>query len=372
MTRSGVWRALRRRVLLRDRADGGRVRTGVSTLVIAALLATPAGAQVGRTKERPTPSKPKAVPAKPVPASPPPAPREPWTSAVDVPQTGIFPSSVAWNPNGPLLAIGDGRSMTIQFRDAGTGEVKGTVVEPGRGGIYTLSFSRQGAPLAVGGLRGGDSLLWLLHDERGRKTELKGHVEAVTAIAWSPDGSRLASASWDGSVRVWQTESGEKLLLLAAHGGMVHDVAYGGDRFLATACEDGVVRVWNARTGDLYAALRGHTGAVRAVSFGGDERTVASCGADGTVRLWDLQKKAARAVLRAHKGGVWAMRWTDEGTRLASAGEDGAVRVWNNAGQEVSAMSVAKPLRSIAWAPDGQSIAAGDADGSIHVWKRSS
>jgi WD40 repeat protein len=345
--------------------------TRAACLVVIALIAAPVAAQVGRTKERPNQPPTKSAPKPATPALPP-APREPWTSAANFGLVGGAAFAIAWNPNGPILAVGDAKTISFQFRDALSGEAKATISIPGRGAIQATSFSPDGATLAVGGFRGADALLWLVTDEHGKRVELNGHSERVTAVAWNRDGNRVASASWDGSVRVWDAATGEKLLLLAAHGSLVTSVAYAGNQYIATGCEDSVVRIWDARTGDLFAALRGHAGTVQGVAFAGDGRTLVSCGNDGTVRLWDVRKKAQRASVKVGKAILFALALDPDGKRIAAGGDDGTVRVWNLEGQEVSLVTIGKAVRSIAWAPDGQSIAVGDIDGGIHIWTRKS
>ena len=107
------------------------------------------------------------------------------------------------------------------------------------------------------------------------------------ALAFSPDGGRLAAASFDRRVDVWDTTTGE-LLHTLPHSGLVLGVAFSPDgRRLASAGEDKTVHVWDATTGREVLGLRGHTGQCGCVAFSPDGRRLASASTDGTIRVWD-------------------------------------------------------------------------------------
>jgi WD40 repeat protein len=96
---------------------------------------------------------------------------------------------------------------------------------------------------------------------------LRGHTSQVWGVAWSPDGGRLASASPDGTAKVWDAKTGQQALTLEAHGDAVFAVAWSPDcRRLATACRDWTVRVWDAPSGREVFALKGHADPVWSVA----------------------------------------------------------------------------------------------------------
>src|SRR5690606_30559784 len=142
---------------------------------------------------------------------------------------------------------------------------------------------------------------------------LSGHEGAVNDIAANAADDRLASVGEDGTIRVWEVETGRVLYTIGdAHGGArVFGVAFSpaNDR-LASAGADGTVRLWDRATGaqlaeiaahDPEAASSGRPGAV-AVVFSPDGRLLASGGADRFVRLWDAQTGEELLAIRAHNG----------------------------------------------------------------------
>ena len=155
---------------------------------------------------------------------------------------------------------------------------------------------------------------------------LSGHTDGVRSVAWAPDGTRLASASGDTSVRVWDVVTGRLILTLAGHDMMVSSVASDGTR-LASA--DTTVRMWDAATGQLLHTLAGHTRWVCSVSWAPDGARLASASNDETARVWDALTGQLLHTLRGHMHWVLSVAWAPDGRRLASAASDQTVLVWD-------------------------------------------
>jgi WD40 repeat protein len=216
-------------------------------------------------------------------------------------------------------------------------------------------------------------------------TQLTGHNSGLYAVTFSPDGNLLASASWDNTVRLWDTSdpnSPEPVgQPLRGHTGSVNSVAFSPDgKTLASSSRDKTVRLWDVTTRtdvkELTTPLTGD-GTFYWVAFSPDGRTLAAAGDDRTVRLWDVTDiRAPRAgvVLTGHTGPVRAVAFSPNGRILASAGNDRTVRLWDVA-DPVRVQQVGPPLTgftnvayAVAFDPAGSLLAASGRDGVIQLW----
>lgn len=202
------------------------------------------------------------------------------------------------------------------------------------------------------------------------------HGDRLHAVAWSPDGRRLAGGSRDGTVTVWDAGTRAALGVLTGHDDSIGALAWSpdGDR-LATASSDRTVRIWDAETHAAATVLTGHEQPVRDLAWSPGRRQLASASDDGTVRVWSLTPGGPTTELTGHQAGVSAVSWSGDGRRLASVSEDRTALVWNIAeaeeeGGEPQARKLASltPLNCVTWSPDGRHIAVGDDDRTAHVW----
>jgi hypothetical protein len=200
-------------------------------------------------------------------------------------------------------------------------------------------------------------------------------------VAWSPDGTRLAAGSQDGTIRVVEgLGHTPKVHAFKAHeprpfgSGGVHGVrtlawSPRGDR-LASGGPDGLVKVWDPIRGALLTRMPGQRRWILAVSWSPDGKRLASGTADRLVITWDAQTGEKLLTMRGHNDFVDAVVWSPDGTRLASAGIDNSVRVWDpGTGKEAFVLRGSSGMfHDVSWNPDGARLAAASSDGQVWVW----
>ncbi|MFH8636033.1 nSTAND1 domain-containing NTPase [Streptomyces goshikiensis] len=203
------------------------------------------------------------------------------------------------------------------------------------------------------------------------RVRLDGHTDTVRHIAWSPDGRRLATASRDGTARVFDAGSGRCDHVLRSEGPMVESVSWAPDSSrLATVGRDPVVRLWDARSGDPERLLTAPGFVGRQVAWSPRGTHVAASSKDRVVRVWEAGTGTLVHELRGHRDDVWGLSWSPDGTRLASASHDLTAILWDVAGgtPAVTLTGHTDFIEGIAWSPDGGSVATGSGDHTARIW----
>jgi WD40 repeat protein/serine/threonine protein kinase len=203
---------------------------------------------------------------------------------------------------------------------------------------------------------------------------LKGHTGQVFSVAFDPDGSRLASASADGTIKVWDVASGQELRELKGHIGQVSSVAFSPDGSRLASASDETIKIWDAARGQVLRTLKGHTGDVQSVTFSPDGRRLASASVDNTIKVWDLARGNEPRTLKGHTGAVLSVAFSPDGSRLASASYDGTIKLWNTANghQLLTFTGHAGRVTSVAFGPDSSRLASAGFDRKIKVWDTAS
>ncbi|MBR9801502.1 protein kinase [bacterium] len=208
----------------------------------------------------------------------------------------------------------------------------------------------------------------------------------VDGLALNPDGSRFATASWDGRVRIWDRETGDVLRELVHSSIYVHAADWSKDGLLivsGSADSDGNLKFWNAETGEKIAAINGHEDAVIGVTISADRRWLVSCSYDNTAKLWNIENPAQpelMTTLVGHNWWVWDSAFQSGfdpaagRNRIVTVSQDGKAIVWEVAENARSARPSVEflehdgPVYTVAYHPTKERIATGGYDRKIHYW----
>jgi WD40 repeat protein len=215
--------------------------------------------------------------------------------------------AIAFAPDGATLATGSGDCRAVTLWDVATGQERATLPDH-RGPVWSVAYAPDGRSLAVatgvvpavaeraGDGQVGEICLWDLSGRKPRpRARLTDHEYGVISVAFSPDGTNLASGGFDRVVKLWGVEAGLAWATLAGHEGWVAAVAFSPDgAILASGSHDQTVKLWDMANGGEIATLSGHTGNVYAVAFSPDGSWLASGSLDGTVRIWDVAEMLSR------------------------------------------------------------------------------
>jgi WD40 repeat protein len=195
----------------------------------------------------------------------------------------------------------------------------------------------------------------------------------LASAAWSPDGRRIVTASWDKTARIWDAATGRQLAVLSGHRSSLMSAAFSPDgRRIVTASGDKTARIWDAATGKQLGVLSGHRSIVRSASVSPDGLHVVTASGDGTARIWDTAtgKQLAVLVIPGHEVYVFSAAFSPDGRHIVTASDDRIARIWDAAtGKQLVLLSGHDgSVLSAAYSRDGRRIVTASSDKTARIW----
>lgn len=197
---------------------------------------------------------------------------------------------------------------------------------------------------------------------------LKRHTSWVNYAVFSPDGRQVVSASDDGTIRVWDSETGKQTRILDELDCVVHSATFSPDgRRIISASDDGI-HIWDADSGNKINILEGHTDRVNSALFSHDGRRIVSASDDKTVRIWDAKTCKELHKLDGHTDSVLSAAFSPDGRRIVSASNDKTIRIWDaDTGKETKIIMEEDAVNSASFSPEGKFIASAS-ESYICIW----
>lgn len=202
---------------------------------------------------------------------------------------------------------------------------------------------------------------------------LKGHRGAVHSAAFSPDGKLIVTASWDGTARVWDAQSGElRYMDLGDEGHSLYTAAFSPDgNRIVTGGIDGVAVVWGVDGAIWELALKGHSGSILSAFFSPDGSRIVTAGTDRTAMVWDAVTGRRLLKLKGHKYPVSGAAFSPDGRQIVAKTWDGTMMTWDAQSGNISSVvrTQGNHARPDAFNPDGTRMVGPGPDFTARVWK---
>lgn len=286
-------------------------------------------------------------------------------------------NSIAWSSDSKQIASVGLDNNKILIWDATTGQTALTLQPPDSGEI-NLAWSPGGKQLASTTGYNGSGIGLPPHAVQVWDTTtgapellLTGPAAYITALAWSPDSTRIAASSNDKTVYIWSTIN-RKVLFIYYAPGPVAALAWSPDGNQIASVSQGTVQVWNALSGASTLIYRGQQSPITSVAWSPDGQTIASGAADGSAQTWDAATgKTIATYTSPQSNAITTLAWSPDSQYLVTASASangGAIQVWQAAtGSVVLTYQGQESGSAVAWSPDGTRIASSDGR-TVQVW----
>jgi WD40 repeat protein len=275
---------------------------------------------------------------------------------------------------------GIGREDTIKIWDPVTGQLVRSLI--GRNSGHSIGLSKDGTRL-VSGSSGVSLSLWNVSQAKAqREIDIRRESRFVPdRVALSPDGKLIAGGGRDNAIKLWDADTGRELFTLTGHRKSIRDLVFSPDnKLLASASQDADVKVWSVTTGQEMKTLTAHSGGVSAIAFSADGKKLASGSQDRMILIWDIATGESDVAYMGHQESVNAVAFSRDGKKLVSGSDDGEIRIWEvpSRGPQAEPQAISRPLYtltghkgriySLTFNSDGKLLVSGSSDSSMKLW----
>ncbi|ETO05287.1 WD repeat-containing protein [Reticulomyxa filosa] len=200
---------------------------------------------------------------------------------------------------------------------------------------------------------------------------LQGHHSTVNSVRFSADGRKIVSASFDHTVRIWDTSSGKQIQIFRGHTNRVHAARFSPDGHTVVSCsDDGTIRLWKTNTGTEVKKFKKDSTKILDVNFSPDGKYIVAGLQDNTIQLWDVHSGIEMKQLLGHSNNVLSTQFSPDGKMIVSSSGDKMINLWNVKSGEMLKQfkGHSKAVIRAKFSPNGKYIVSCSLDNTIRIW----
>ncbi len=200
---------------------------------------------------------------------------------------------------------------------------------------------------------------------------LNQHSNKVNSVIWNPDGNKVATASDDNTAIIWDANSGDILHILKGHTNKIVSLDWSPDgKNIVTASTDNTAKIWDSNTGELIHTLIGHSNIINCVDWNPISNKIATASLDHTAIVWDASTGALLYTLEEHTNFIYFLQWSHDGSKLATASWDHTAKIWDsNSGSQLQTLvGHSHAVISVDWSPNDKKLATASWDNTAKIW----